>query len=263
MTMLDLTPSQRILHEQHKARQSRFYLASPAKPYSPPADKVKEAAIAAKKAMNYYVGLVAEAYGLTSDDILAGAPTSVIIQARRLAIAVTIRWGGFSKASVSSHFGLDVGLVADAAGDLYQILRQQMISTNTPVAVVLPLIVQEWSDYKGGKCDPAIIDIQRAVSRHFGIALNDMRSQTRGQPIARYRQFAMALCRRLTLLSLPTIGMKFGGRDHTTAMHAARRFEPLIANLNKRLDDSASLEKWVQALAEEMKLTPLARGKCK
>ncbi|HEX2581605.1 MAG TPA: chromosomal replication initiator protein DnaA [Dongiaceae bacterium] len=70
-------------------------------------------------------------------------------------------------------------------------------------------------------------EIQRRVADHFNIKLSDMQSPRRARQVARPRQIAMFLAKHLTTLSLPDIGRKFGGRDHTTVMHAVRKIEEL------------------------------------
>ena len=72
-----------------------------------------------------------------------------------------------------------------------------------------------------------IEDIQKRVAEHFNIRMADMHSPRKARAVARPRQVAMFLCKRLTPRSLPAIGRKFGGRDHTTVMHAVRRIEEL------------------------------------
>jgi chromosomal replication initiator protein len=72
-----------------------------------------------------------------------------------------------------------------------------------------------------------IDEIQKKVAEHFNIKLADMHSPRRSRAVARPRQVAMALCKILTTHSLPEIGRKFGGRDHTTVMHAVRKVEEL------------------------------------
>lgn len=74
-----------------------------------------------------------------------------------------------------------------------------------------------------------VAEIQRAVCRHFDITCAQMISANRKRAIARPRQIAMWLSRTLTNRSLPDIGRRFGGRDHTTALHAVRRIDALIA----------------------------------
>lgn len=72
-----------------------------------------------------------------------------------------------------------------------------------------------------------IEDIQKKVAEHYNIRLSDMQSARRARAIARPRQVAMYLAKQLTSRSLPEIGRKFGGRDHTTVMHAVRKIEEL------------------------------------
>ena len=70
-------------------------------------------------------------------------------------------------------------------------------------------------------------DIQKAVSEYYGMKQADLLSDRRNRAIARPRQVAMWLCKQLTTRSLPDIGRRFGGRDHTTVLHAVRKIEEL------------------------------------
>jgi len=72
-----------------------------------------------------------------------------------------------------------------------------------------------------------IEEIQKKVAEHYNIRVSDMSSARRSRSVARPRQVAMYLSKQLTQRSLPEIGRKFGGRDHTTVMHAARKVEEL------------------------------------
>jgi len=74
-----------------------------------------------------------------------------------------------------------------------------------------------------------IEEIQRKCAEHFNIKLADMQSPRRARQVARPRQVAMYLAKQLTTRSLPEIGRKFGGRDHTTVMHAVKKVEELCA----------------------------------
>ncbi len=75
-----------------------------------------------------------------------------------------------------------------------------------------------------------IDEIQRKVAEHYNIRLSDMHSARRARQVARPRQVAMYLAKQLTARSLPEIGRKFGGRDHTTVMHAVRKIEELTGD---------------------------------
>ena len=82
-----------------------------------------------------------------------------------------------------------------------------------------------------------VIDIQREVAAHYRLKLEDMTSLSRVRCIARPRQAAMWLCREMTTRSYPDIGKRFGGRDHTTAIHAKRKIDDLRStDLTLQLD---------------------------
>lgn len=72
-----------------------------------------------------------------------------------------------------------------------------------------------------------IDEIQRKVAEHYHLKLSDLMSARRAREVARPRQVAMYLAKKLTPRSLPEIGRRFGGRDHTTVMHAVKRIEEL------------------------------------
>ena len=100
--------------------------------------------------------------------------------------------------------------------------------------------------YKSSKII-TIEKIQNVTSNFFSINLQEMLSQRRSRPLARPRQIAMYLAKSITSRSLPEIGRKFGGRDHTTVMHAVKKIEELkLSDVNfnedlellKRLIDS-------------------------
>ena len=72
-----------------------------------------------------------------------------------------------------------------------------------------------------------IDNIQRTVAEYYKIKVSEMYSKKRSRNVARPRQMAMALAKELTQLSLPDIGDAFGGRDHTTVLHACRKIAEL------------------------------------
>jgi chromosomal replication initiator protein len=74
-----------------------------------------------------------------------------------------------------------------------------------------------------------IEEIQRRVAEHYNIKLADMSSPRRARQVSRPRQIAMYLAKQLTTKSLPDIGRSFGGRDHTTVMHAVKKVEELAS----------------------------------
>jgi chromosomal replication initiator protein len=82
---------------------------------------------------------------------------------------------------------------------------------------------------RGGEKRVTVDDIQKATAEHFGLKQADLISERRNRAIARPRQAAMWLAKQLTTRSLPDIGRRFGGRDHTTVLHAVRRIDELRA----------------------------------
>ncbi|MCU0826878.1 MAG: chromosomal replication initiator protein DnaA [Tabrizicola sp.] len=91
-----------------------------------------------------------------------------------------------------------------------------------------------------------IEEIQRKVAEHYNIRLSDMIGPKRLRTIARPRQVAMYLAKQLTPRSLPEIGRRFGGRDHTTIMHGVRKIEELMATDSQLNDDLQLLRRLLQ-----------------
>jgi chromosomal replication initiator protein len=92
-----------------------------------------------------------------------------------------------------------------------------------------------------------ILDIQRAVGEQFNIKLEDFKAKKRTKSVAFPRQIAMYLSRELTDYSLPKIGEEFGGRDHTTVIHAHEK-------ISKMLQTDSQLQKQIKELNELLKV---------
>ena len=86
-------------------------------------------------------------------------------------------------------------------------------------------------------------EIHRKVSEHYLIRLSDMLGPKRVRSFARPRQIAMYLAKNLTNRSLPEIGRRFGGRDHTTVMHGVKRIAELMQNDSQLADDIELLKR--------------------
>jgi chromosomal replication initiator protein len=99
---------------------------------------------------------------------------------------------------------------------------------------------------RGAEKRITIDDIQKACAEHYGMKQADLISERRNRSIARPRQAAMWLAKQLTTRSLPDIGRRFGGRDHTTVLHAVRRIEALKA-------DDAQLARDLEALTRKLR----------
>lgn len=90
-------------------------------------------------------------------------------------------------------------------------------------------------------------EIQRRVGEHFNVRLSDLVGPKRTRTIARPRQVAMFLAKQMTSRSLPEIGRRFGGRDHTTVMHAVKRIEALRATDTQIAEDLELLRRMLEA----------------
>jgi chromosomal replication initiator protein len=91
-----------------------------------------------------------------------------------------------------------------------------------------------------------IEDIQRVVARQYNVSRSDLLSSRRTANVVRPRQVAMYLAKTLTLRSLPEIGRRFGGRDHTTVLHAVRKIEALVSKDNALSEEVESLKRQLQ-----------------
>ncbi|WP_372619057.1 chromosomal replication initiator protein DnaA [Falsiroseomonas sp.] len=91
-----------------------------------------------------------------------------------------------------------------------------------------------------------IEEIQKKVAEHYNIRLSDMSSPRRARNVARPRQVAMYLAKQLTTRSLPEIGRRFGGRDHTTVMHAVSRIAELMQQDSAFAEDVELLRRMLE-----------------
>jgi chromosomal replication initiator protein len=91
-----------------------------------------------------------------------------------------------------------------------------------------------------------IEDIQRVVARQYNVSRSDLLSSRRTANVVRPRQVAMYLAKTMTLRSLPEIGRRFGGRDHTTVLHAVRKIEALVGKDPVLADEVELLKRLLQ-----------------
>ncbi len=91
-----------------------------------------------------------------------------------------------------------------------------------------------------------IDEIQKKVAEYYSIRISDMHSPRRARTVARPRQVAMYLSKQLTQRSLPEIGRKFGGRDHTTVLHAVKKVEELMAQEKSMNEDIELLRRTLE-----------------
>ncbi|KYH44202.1 chromosomal replication initiator protein DnaA [Branchiibius sp. NY16-3462-2] len=91
--------------------------------------------------------------------------------------------------------------------------------------------------------------IMRETARYFGVTIDELCDASRSRTLVNARQVAMYLCRELTDLSLPKIGQYFGGRDHTTVMHADRKIRQLLPERHSLYDQISELTQIVRRAA--------------
>ncbi len=91
-----------------------------------------------------------------------------------------------------------------------------------------------------------IEDIQRLVANHYNVSRADILSSRRTATVVRPRQIAMYLAKSLTLRSLPEIGRRFGGRDHTTVLHAVRKIEGMVTTDQELAGEIDHLKRMLQ-----------------
>ncbi|URW74422.1 chromosomal replication initiator protein DnaA [Sphingomonas donggukensis] len=117
------------------------------------------------------------------------------------------------------------GSVRELEGALTRVVAYAQLTGET---ITLDFAVTTLGEVlRGAQRRVTIDEIQKAVSTHFDLKPIDLLSARRAVAVARPRQIAMYLAKRLTTRSLPEIGRKFGNRDHSTVIHAVRRIEEL------------------------------------
>ncbi|WP_419807526.1 chromosomal replication initiator protein DnaA [Sphingomonas sp.] len=121
--------------------------------------------------------------------------------------------------------GRITGSIRELEGSLNRILAYAQLTGET---IDLDFAVATLGDaLRGSQRRVTIDEIQKLVIQHFELKPLDLVSARRARAVARPRQIAMYLAKRLTTRSLPEIGRKFGGRDHSTVIHAVRKVEQL------------------------------------
>ncbi|WP_455749745.1 chromosomal replication initiator protein DnaA [Micromonospora chalcea] len=123
------------------------------------------------------------------------------------------------------------------------LIRVTAFASLTRSSVELSLAEEVLRDFIPDGTGPEITADQIMVSTadYFGVSLEDLRGHSRSRVLVNARQVAMYLCRELTDLSLPRIGQAFGGRDHTTVMHADRKIRQQMAERRSLYNQIAEL----------------------
>jgi len=118
--------------------------------------------------------------------------------------------------------------------------------TRAPVSVDLAAMALRDLAPSGESTRIRIDDILKIVGRHYNVGRADLLSPRRAQAIVRPRQVGMYLAKKLTARSLPEIGRRFGGRDHSTVLHAVRKIEELMASDDRLAREVSLLVKMIE-----------------
>ena len=149
--------------------------------------------------------------------------------AKRKASELNARRGGFDlpDEAIDMIAARVTGTGRAVEGALKQVFAASaLIGREASMELVVEALAGNWSPPE--KSVP-VETIKRRVAAFYDMSLEDLISQRRHRAVARPRQVAMYFCKRLTRRSFPDIGQRFGGRDHTTVMHAVKRIEDLAA----------------------------------
>lgn len=133
-------------------------------------------------------------------------------------------------------------------GAFNQLLFRQTFEPNLSVDRVDELLSHLM---RGGEAKRIRIEeIQRIVARHYNVSKQDLLSNRRTRTIVKPRQIAMYLAKMLTPRSLPEIGRRFGGRDHTTVLHAVRKIEDILGKDQKLSQELELLKRLINDQAQ-------------
>jgi chromosomal replication initiator protein len=100
----------------------------------------------------------------------------------------------------------------------------------------------------GKNTEVTVEQIMQATADYFGVQAADLKGNSRSRVLVNARQVAMYLCREMTDMSLPRIGQAFGGRDHTTVMHANKK-------IRKQMSERRALYNQIAELTNRLKHT--------
>ncbi|MFQ5752026.1 MAG: chromosomal replication initiator protein DnaA [bacterium] len=134
--------------------------------------------------------------------------------------------------------------IRELEGSLFRLLAYSSINSQDITFDVAKEVLKNLG--LGKKKNIKIEDIQTIVSEHFGLADDLLRAKTRKKEIAYARQLAMYLCKELTKSSLKTIGLHFGGRDHSTVIHAIQTIGRESSTDDKLAEDLNTLTKKIE-----------------
>jgi chromosomal replication initiation ATPase DnaA len=207
-------------------------------------------ALATVPAIADIVDALCEQIGLAREALLTDVRSDVAVEARKIAAALVVRRLPITRAAAAEHFGIPEDSIAGALTRIDLTLVARAIPRNADLAQAVSLVLADWELHHDLR--PTVPDIKRAVCAQFGVTRAEIESARREARLVAPRHFAMALARHLTARSLPFIGRHFGGRDHSTVMHAVRKMQPVIAVIAPCLGEHATPDEWARAGREAL-----------
>ncbi len=134
--------------------------------------------------------------------------------------------------------------IRELEGALIRVVAYSLLEERPVSLEIAKTILKDMVTEKPKTVSPE--DIQKEVALYFSVTVSDLKSKRRNKAVIIPRQIAMYLCRKITTLSLPELGVFFGGKDHTTVLHACRKIE-------KDLDIEPETRKAVEILLTKIK----------
>ena len=131
-------------------------------------------------------------------------------------------------------------------GALNRIAAYQQFNNAAPVSLDLVAMILRDVSQNPDQCRVKIEDILKIIGRHYNVARSDLLSPRRSRSVVVPRQIGMYLAKKLTPRSLPEIGRRFGGRDHSTVLHAVRKIEELLRSDDRLAREVALLIRLVE-----------------
>ena len=202
--------------------------------------------------------VVARQYNVSRSDLLSSRRTANVVRPRQVAMylaktltlrslpEIGLRFGGRDHTAVLHAVRKIETLVPrdQEFAELINSLIQELQKQDPAVSGPSPTIGDRVRPLEPKRIK--IEDIQRVVARQYNVSRSDLLSSRRTANVVRPRQVAMYLAKTLTLRSLPEIGLRFGGRDHTAVLHAVRKIEALVSKDTALSEEVESLKRQLQ-----------------
>ena len=238
-----MRPGSKLWNAPAPAMQPAAVPAAPA-PAAPPAEEVAQPLTIDTPVVAETLAAVARAAELTVDAMIF-EDTGLAVAARQVALVYLTNGRGLPADAVEEALGMAAGAARRAQAVFLPELRRRAISFLVgPEGVARALLFDEAATVRPVR----VLDCCRAAAAAAQLTIAELRSARRQAPVVRARQVGMWLAREFTGRSLPEIGRQFGGRDHTTVLHAVRKVGAVADRMRPAMPLEATLEQWAEAL---------------